>query len=156
MIVGVDVDAGHKGYADRALPGDVDRQLLPLPSPVSRAIDRRRARAGKEDIGIDPVDGQRPDRWQSAIGADTLPPRPSIVAHEQARIATCENGMRLCRMSDKRLYAAIERKRGAMPCPGLAGIWTVPYAPTSRSKTYTVTRRHRLPPFVSVPASRRK
>src|SRR5207244_7783547 len=91
-----------------------------------------------------------------AIGADALPPRPSIVAHEQARIATCENGMRLGGMGDQRLYAAVERKRGAMPYPRLSGIRTVPYAPASRTKTYTVIRCHMLPPFVSVPVSPRK
>jgi hypothetical protein len=64
------------------------------------------------------------------IGADALPPRPSILAHEQARIATCENGMRLFRMGDQRLYAAIGRERGAVPHPRLSGIWTVPCAPS--------------------------
>ena len=100
MIVGVHDDAGHKGCANGALPGEVYTQFLPVLSPISRAIDRSRARAGKENIGIDRVDGQRPDRWQSPIGADALPPRPSIAAHEQARIATCENGMRLFGMGD--------------------------------------------------------
>src|SRR6266481_4320054 len=162
MIVGVHDDAGHEGYANRALPGDVHSQFLPLLSAISRAIDRSRARAGKENIGINRVDGQRPDRWHTPIGpigpisADALPPRPSIVAHEQARIATGENGMRLFGMGDQRLYAAIERKRGAMPYPRLSGIWTVPYAPASRTKTYTVIRCHTPPPFVSVPASPRK
>src|SRR5207249_8613286 len=84
------------------------------------------------------------------VGGDALPPRPSIVAHEQAGIATCENGMRLGGMSDQRLYAAIERKRGAMPCPRLPGIRTVPHSPASRTKTYTVIRRHTPPPCVSV------
>jgi hypothetical protein len=37
---------------------------------------------------------------KSPIGGDALPPRPAIVAHEQARIATCENGMRLFGMGD--------------------------------------------------------
>ena len=97
MIVGVDDEAGHEGYADRAFRGDVDGQFLPLPSPVPRAIDPGRARAGEENIGIDRVDGQRPDRRQGPIGADALPPRPAIVAHEQARIAAGENGMRLRR-----------------------------------------------------------
>src|SRR6266478_1137683 len=145
MIVGVHYDAGHEGYADGALPGDVHSQFLPLPSPISRAIDRSRARAGKENIGIDRVDGQRPDRWHrpiGPIGADAPPPRPSIAAHEQARIATWENGMRLGGMGDQRLYAAIERKRGAMPRPRRSGIRTVPYASASRSKTYTVVRCH--------------
>jgi hypothetical protein len=93
---------------------------------------------------------------QRPIGAGALPPRSSIAAHELARIATCENGMRLFGMGDQRLYAAIERERGAMPCPRLSGIRTVPYAPASRSQTYTVVRRHRPPPSVSVPASPRK
>jgi hypothetical protein len=62
-------------------------------------MDRSRARAGQENIGVNRVDGQRPDRWQSPIGAGALPPRPSIVAHEQAHIATCENGMRLYGMA---------------------------------------------------------
>jgi hypothetical protein len=39
------------------------------------------------------------------FGAGALPPRPSFAAHEQARIATCENGMRLLGMGDQRLYA---------------------------------------------------
>jgi hypothetical protein len=51
-------------------------------------------------MGINRIDGQRPDRWHSSIGAEALPPRPSIVAHEQARIAACENGMRLFGMDD--------------------------------------------------------
>src|SRR5467141_4156876 len=38
-----------------------------------------------------------------------------------------------------------------MPYPRLSGIRTVPYAPASRTKTYTVIRCHSLPPFVSVP-----
>ena len=63
-------------------------------------MDRSRARAGKENIGIDRVDGQRPDRWQSAIGVNAFPPRPAIAAHEHARIAAGENGMRLRRMGD--------------------------------------------------------
>jgi len=121
-----------------------------------RAVDPSRARAGKQNIGIDRVDGQRPDRRQSAIGANALPPRPAIVADEQARIAACENGVRLCGMGDQRLYAAIKRERGAMPYPRLSGIWTVPYAPANRSKTYTVVRCHTLPPFVPVLASPRK
>src|SRR5216684_3447315 len=33
-----------------------------------------------------------------------------------------------------------------MPYPRLSGIWTVPYAPASRTKTYTVIRCHALPP----------
>src|SRR5262245_50491254 len=147
MIVGIHDDAGDEGCANRALAGDVDSQFLPVQSPISRAIDRSRARAGKEDIGINGVDRQRPDRRQSAIGADALPPRPAIVAHEQARIAACENGMRLFGMGDQSLYAAIERKRGAMPCPRGSGIRTVPYAPASRTKTYTVIGCHTpLPP----------
>src|SRR5580704_13306192 len=156
MIAGVDDDAGDEGGANGALAGEVYSQFLPLLSPISRAIERSRARAGKENIGIDRVDGQRPNRRQSPIGADALPPRPAIVAHEQARIATRENGMRLIGMGDQRLYAAIERERGAMPCPRLSGIRTVPYAPASRSQTYTIVRRHRPPPSVSVPASHRK
>src|SRR5207248_10282289 len=111
-------------------------------SPISRAIDRSRARAGKENIGINRVDGQRPDRRQDPLGADALPPRSAIVAHEQTRIAAGENGMLLFGMGDQRLYAAIERKRGTMPCPRLSGIWTVPYAPASRSQRYTVVRCH--------------
>jgi len=59
-------------------------------------------------------------------------------------------------MGDQRLYAAIKRERGAMPYPRLSGIWTVPYAPANRSKTYTVVRCHTLPPFVPVLASPRK
>ena len=146
MIVGVHDDAGYEGCADRALAGEVYRQFLPPQSAIPRAIDRSRAGAGKENIGIDRVDGQRPDRRQSPIGADALPSRPSVVAHEQTGIATRENGMRLCGMGDQRLYAAIERKRGAMPCPRLSGIRAVPYAPASRSKAYTVVRRHTLSP----------
>src|SRR4051794_38563261 len=89
-IVGVHNNAGHEGRANGALPGEVDSQFLPLLSPISRTIDPGRTGAGKEDIRLDRIDGQRPDRWQSPIGADALPPRPSIMAHEQARIATCE------------------------------------------------------------------
>src|SRR6266481_5217780 len=103
MIVGVHYDAGHEGYANGALPGDVHSQFLPPQSPIPRAIDRSRARAGKENIGVNRVDGQRPDRRHSPIGrigGDALPPRPSIVAHEQARIAGGENGMRLSGMGD--------------------------------------------------------
>ena len=69
-------------------------------SAVSRAIDPSRAGAGKENVGIDRVDGQRPDRRQSAIGAEAFPPRPAIAAREQARIAAGENGMRLGGMGD--------------------------------------------------------
>src|SRR5229473_5897589 len=156
MIVGVYDDSGHKGYADGALRGDVYGQFLPLPSPVSRTVDPGRARTGEENLGINRVDGERPDRWQIPVGADALPPRPAIVAREQARIATCKNGMRLLGMGGQRLNAAIERKRGAMPCPRLSGIRTVPYAPAGRSKTYTVVRCHTLPPSGSVPASPRK
>src|SRR6266853_6619191 len=104
----------------------------------------RYARVSAFRVSRGATQGQRPDRWHSPIGADALPPCPSIVAHEQARIATCENGMRLCRMGAQRLYAAVERKRGAMPYPRLSGIWTVPYAPASRSQTYTVVRCHRV------------
>src|SRR5437762_9492546 len=75
MIVGIHDDAGHEGYANGALPGDVYSQFLPLQSAISRTIDRSRARAGKENIGINRVDGQGPDRWHSPIGADALPPR---------------------------------------------------------------------------------
>jgi len=100
MIVRVDVDTGHKGRANRALPGDVHRQFLPVQSTVARAIDPSGARAGKENIGINRVDGQRPDRRQSPIGADALPPRPAVVAHEQAGIATRDNGMRLSGMGN--------------------------------------------------------
>ena len=78
------------------------------------------------------------------------------MAREQARIAARENGMRLRGMGDQRLYAAIEWKRGAMPCPRPAGIRTVPDAPAGRSKTYAVVRCHTLTPFVSIPASPRK
>src|SRR5207247_1365877 len=80
----------------------------------------------------------------------------AIVAHEHTGIATCDKGARLRGMGDQRLYAAIERKRGAMPYPRLSGIRTVPYAPAGRTKTYTVIRCHMLPPFLSVPASPRK
>src|SRR5271155_4689566 len=146
MIVGVHDDAGDEGSANRALAGEVYSQFLPVQSPISRAIDPGGTRTGEENIRIDRVDGQRPDRWQSPIGADALPPRPSIVAHEQARIATCDNGMRVCGMGDQRLDAAIERERGAMPYPRLSGIRAVPYAPANRSKTYTVVRCHTLPP----------
>src|SRR6516162_2551991 len=73
------------------------------------------------------------------------------MAHEQPRIATCENGMRLGGMGDQRLDAAIERKRGAMPYPRLSRIRTVPDAPADRSKTYAVVCCHTLPSFVSVP-----
>ena len=58
------------------------------PSPISRTIDPSRARAGKESMGINRIDGERPDRWHSPIGpigpigGDALPPRPAIVAHE--------------------------------------------------------------------------
>src|SRR5208282_91971 len=100
MIVGVDDDAGDEGCADRALPGEVYSQFLPMQPAIARAIDRSRARAGKENIRINRVDGQRPDHWESRIGADTLPPRPAIAANEQARIAACENGMRLGGMGD--------------------------------------------------------
>src|SRR5215469_2860537 len=127
-----------------------------MQSAISRAVDSSRARAGKENIGLDRVDSQRPDRWQSPIGADALPPRPSIVAHEQACIATCDNGVRFVGMGDQRLYAAIERERGAMPYPRLSTIWAVPYAPASRSKTNTVVLCRTLTPVVSVPASLRK
>src|SRR5215472_3341170 len=109
-----------------------------MQSTISRAVDPSRARAGKENIGLDRVDSQRPDRWQTPIGADALPPRAPIVAHEQARIATCDNGVRIFGMGDQRLYAAIEPERGAMPYPRLSGIWTVPHAPARCSKTYTV------------------
>src|SRR5262249_27127344 len=132
---------------------DVDGQFLPVPAAVARAIDPGRARAGKEKFGIDRVDGERPDRRQGPIGADALPPGASIVAHKQARIAACQYGMRLCGMGDQRLDAAIERERGAMPCPRRSGIRTVPYPPAGRSKTDTVVRCHPLPSFVSVPAS---
>jgi len=47
---------------------------------------------------------------------------PAIVTHEQARVTTCENGMRLRGIGDQRLDAAVERERGAMPHPGLSGI----------------------------------
>jgi hypothetical protein len=100
MIVGVHDDAGDEGCANGAFAGEVYSQFLPLPSTILRAIDPSRARAGKENIRLDRIDGQRPDRWYSPIGADALPARPSIVAHEQACIATSENGMRLCRMGD--------------------------------------------------------
>src|SRR6516165_1030166 len=157
MIVGVDDEAGHEGFANRTLAGGVYRQLLPVPSAVARAIDPGRAGTGEENIGIDRVDGQRPDRWQSPIGADdALPPQPAIVAREQAGVATCENGMRLRGMGDQRLNAAIERKRGAMPYPRVSGIRTVPYTPASRPKTNAVIRCHTLLPFVSAPASPRK
>src|SRR5205823_4019016 len=66
------------------------------------------------------------------------------------------NGMRLCGMGGQRLYAAIERKRGAVPCPRPSGIRTVPHTPASRTQTYAVIRCHTLPPFVSAPASSRK
>jgi hypothetical protein len=63
MIVGVHYDAGHEGCANGALAGDVYSQSLPLQSTISRTIDFSRARAGKENIGINRVDGLRPDRW---------------------------------------------------------------------------------------------
>jgi hypothetical protein len=134
MVVGIDDEAGHEGNTDRALPGDVYGQFLPVPSAVPRTVDRGRARAGEENIGINRVDGQRPDRRQGAVGADALPPRPAIAAREQARIAAGENGLRLSGMGGQRLDAAVERKRGAMPRPRLSGIRTVPYTPASRSK----------------------
>jgi hypothetical protein len=146
MIVGVDDKTGHEGLADRTFPSRVDCQLLPVLSEISRAIDPSRARAGKENIGIDRVDGQRPDCRQNSIRVDALPLRPAIAAHEQACIATCENGMRLRGMGGQRLYTAVERKRSAMPRPRLSGIRTVPYAPANRSKTYAVVRCHRRPP----------
>jgi hypothetical protein len=104
MIVGVHDDAGHKGCASGALTGEVYSQFLPMLSTISRAVDSSRACAGKENIGINRVDGQRPDRWQSPIGpigGDAFPPRPAIAAHEQARIAAGENGMRLFGMGDQ-------------------------------------------------------
>ena len=52
MIVRVDDDAGHEGCANGAFPGDLYSEFLPLPSLISRAIDPGRARAGKENIGI--------------------------------------------------------------------------------------------------------
>src|SRR4029453_14116425 len=56
-------------------------------------------------------------------------------------------------MGDYRLYAAIEWKRGAMPYPRLSSIWTMPYSPAGRPKTYTVVCRHTLPPFMWTPVS---
>jgi hypothetical protein len=100
MIVGVDDEAGYEGCANRTLAGGVYRQFLPVRSAVARAIDPGWARAGKQNIGIDRVDGQRSIGWQNPIGADALPPRPAIAAHEQARIAAGENGMRLLGMGD--------------------------------------------------------
>src|SRR5262249_31638416 len=124
---------------------------LPLQSTIPRAIHPRWPRAGKENTGINGVDGQRPDRRHSALCADPFPLRPAIVAYEQACIPTCQNGMRLRRMGDQRLYAAIEWKRGAMPYPRLSSIWAIPYAPAGRPKTYTVVHCHTLPPFVWAP-----
>src|SRR5438067_723904 len=135
VIVGIDDEAGHEGYADRTLRCDVDGQFLPLPSAVPRTVDPGWAGAGKENVGIDRVDRQRPDRRQGPLDADALPPRAAVVAHEQARVAACKNGMRLRGMGDQRLYAAIERKRGAMPRPRLSAIRAVPHAPTGRPET---------------------
>jgi hypothetical protein len=51
MIVRVDDDAGHEGCANGALPGNLHSQFLPLPSPISRAIDPGRTGAGKRISG---------------------------------------------------------------------------------------------------------
>src|SRR5215475_2942836 len=40
-----------------------------------------------------------------------------------------------------------------MPYPRLASIWTMPYSPAGRPKTYTVVCRHTLPPFMWTPVS---
>jgi hypothetical protein len=60
------------------------------------------------------------------ILSDQIVVSASIAAHEQARIAAGENGLRLFGVGDQRLYAAIDRKRGAMPYPRFSGIRTVP------------------------------
>jgi len=87
VIVGVDDDGGHEGYANRTLRGDLYRQFFPVQSAISRAIDPSRARAGKENVGVNRVNGQRPYRRHRPTGADPLPPCSAIVAREQARIA---------------------------------------------------------------------
>jgi hypothetical protein len=60
------------------------------------------------------------------ILSDQIVGSAPIAAHEQARIAAGKNGLRLFGVGDPRLYAAIDRKRGALPYPRLSGIRTVP------------------------------
>jgi beta-lactamase family protein len=134
MIIRVDHNAGHKGCADRAFRGDGYGQFLPLRTAVSGAVNRSGSRTGKEYLGVNRIDGQRPDRWHRPAGADALPACPAILAREQARITTRENGLRLSWVGDQRLYAAVERKRRAMARPGVSSIRAVPHAPTGRAK----------------------
>jgi hypothetical protein len=70
-----------------------------MPPAVARAIHPGRARAGKEDIGIDRIDGQRPDRRQVALGADPLPVLAAIMADKEAGIAAGIDGTRLLGMA---------------------------------------------------------
>ena len=86
MVVWIHHHTGHKGCANRALGGDVHRQLLPAQSAVARAIDPGRSGAGKEDLRINRIDRQRPDRRHIALRADTLPVGSAMVARKQAGI----------------------------------------------------------------------
>src|SRR5260370_19055403 len=121
MIVGVHYDAGHEGYANGALAGDVHSQFLPPQSAISRAIDRSRARAGKENIGIDRVDGQRPDRWHSPIGpigpigGETLPPPPPNRLPATTPNPPLLKGMSLRRLDGPRPSAAYVPQPAAHP-----------------------------------------
>ena len=66
---------------------------------------------------INGIDGQGPDRRQIPLGTDTLPPGTTVMADEQAGIATRENGPGLFGMGNQGLYAAVQWKRGSMASP---------------------------------------
>src|SRR5687768_3366248 len=117
MVARINQHAGHKWRPDGALPNHVYRQLLPMLTPVTRAIDPCGFRAGEENAGIDWVYAQRPDCRQRVLRSDLLPLRPAILADEQAGISSGENRVRLCRMGDQRLDSTVEWERCAMTKP---------------------------------------
>ena len=63
-------------------------------------------------FGINRIDGERPDRGKSPWAEIALPPSAAIVADEHSGIATRENGLRLRRVGDQRLYAAVRGETG--------------------------------------------